>query len=111
MLNESLDGAVSPPSQPIRVLLVDDTAVVLQTLRWRLEVEPDIQVVGQATQREEALALAPAVEPDVIVLDLNLPGVTDLSLACELRWLRPQSALVILSAEAKLDRLRSALES
>jgi DNA-binding NarL/FixJ family response regulator len=59
----------------IRVMLVDDHPVVREGLRGMLEAEPDLTVVGEAGSGEEAVAQTPAVEPDVILMDLRMPGL------------------------------------
>jgi DNA-binding NarL/FixJ family response regulator len=59
----------------IRVLLVDDHAMVRQGLRGLLEAYDDIAIVGEAATGEEAVALVGEVEPDVILMDVNLPGM------------------------------------
>jgi len=83
---------------------------VRRTLSWRLGFEPDMRVVGQAACSNEALSLARSLLPDVIVLDLHMQDTNDLALERELRWMLPQSALVILTADASVDRLRRSLE-
>jgi DNA-binding NarL/FixJ family response regulator len=60
---------------PIRVLIVDDHAVVRRGLRTFLDVQDDIEVVGEAASGEECLALAATLIPDVILLDLQMPGI------------------------------------
>lgn len=59
----------------IRVLLVDDHPVVRQGLRGMLEAEPDLAVVGEAGSGDEAVTLATATGPDVILMDLRMPGL------------------------------------
>ena len=59
----------------IRVRLVDDHPVVREGLRGMLEAEPDLTVVGEAGSGAEAVAQAPVVEPDVILMDLRMPGL------------------------------------
>jgi DNA-binding NarL/FixJ family response regulator len=61
--------------QLIRVLIVDDHAVVRRGLRTFLDVQGDIEVVGEAASGEECLALAATLIPDVILLDLQMPGI------------------------------------
>ncbi|MCC3765350.1 response regulator transcription factor [Glycomyces sp. TRM65418] len=58
----------------IRVMLVDDHPVVRSGLRGMLANEPDVEVVGEAGSGDEARAAAPALEPDVILMDLRMPG-------------------------------------
>jgi two-component system, NarL family, invasion response regulator UvrY len=61
---------------PIRVLLVDDHAVVREGYRRLLEREPGIQVTGEAADAAQACAYARALQPDVVVMDIGLPGVS-----------------------------------
>ncbi len=59
---------------PIRVLIADDHPVFRFGLRALLSAEPDTQVVGEATTGDEAIELATTLQPDVILMDLNMPG-------------------------------------
>jgi DNA-binding NarL/FixJ family response regulator len=59
----------------IRVMLVDDHPVVREGLRGMLDAEPDLTVIGEAGSGEEAVALALAERPDVILMDLRMPGL------------------------------------
>ena len=60
---------------PIRVLVVDDHAVVRQGLKAFLRVQDDIEFVGEAANGDEAVTQARSVEPDVILMDLVMPGM------------------------------------
>jgi DNA-binding NarL/FixJ family response regulator len=71
--------------QPLTVLIVDDHPVVRSGLRVLLDVHDGIEVVGEAADGEQALALAAALEPDVILLDLKLPGLDGVAVLTELR--------------------------
>lgn len=62
---------------PIRILIVDDHGIVRGGLRAVLETIPDLQVVGEATGGEEAIRLAETLAPDVILMDLRMPGEID----------------------------------
>src|SRR5438445_7643898 len=84
----------------IRVLLVDDQPVVLRGLRVRFQLEPDMQVVGEASTGREALALAQTLSPDVVLLDIEMPGMDGIEATAALRVVVPQSAVVILSIHA-----------
>jgi len=81
----------------IRILLVDDQMAVRRGLRMRLALEADMLVVGEAGDAEGALALAPVVRPDVIVMDIELPQIDGITAAAGLRDLIPSAAVVILS--------------
>ena len=69
----------------ITVLIADDHPVVRQGLRVLLSLHPDIEVVGEAVDGAEAVELAAAVAPDVLLLDLKLPGLDGLAVLAELR--------------------------
>ncbi len=81
----------------IRVLLVDDQAVVRRGLRVLFHLEPDLQVVGEASTGTEALALAQSLTPDVVLMDLQMPGMDGIAATAALRRAVPQSVVVILS--------------
>ncbi len=81
----------------IRVLLVDDQPVVRRGLRVRFQLEPDMQVVGEASTGREALTLAQTLTPDVVLLDIQMPGMDGIEATAALRTIVPQSAVVILS--------------
>ena len=68
----------------IRVLLAEDQSMVLGALRALLEIEADLEVVATARTGTEALELATAQQPDVVVTDIEMPGMTGLELAAEL---------------------------
>ncbi|GMV51205.1 MAG: PAS domain S-box protein [Nitrospira sp. NTP2] len=69
------DSLPNPPSQRLRVLLVDDHAMVRQGLRSVLENYQDLEVVGEAGDGETAVSLAASLKPDVVVMDINMPRV------------------------------------
>ena len=81
----------------IRVLLVDDQSVVRRALRGRFHLEPDLEVVGEASTGSEALALAQALTPDVVLMDVEMPEMDGIEATVALRRMVPQSAIVMLS--------------
>jgi DNA-binding NarL/FixJ family response regulator len=81
---------------PITVMLVDDHALVRSAVRQALTAT-DIEVVGEAGTAEEALLLAPELAPDVLLLDLNLPGTSGLGLLRELAPRLPDTKIVMLT--------------
>jgi two-component system response regulator NreC len=74
----------------IRVLLVDDHAIVRAGIRSLLSLQPDIQVVGEASSGEEALELAERLRPDVVLMDLRLKGMSGLEAIRELKKRLPK---------------------
>lgn len=84
-------------SQAIRILLVDDHAVMRAGTRRFLEDERDFLVVGEASDGDEALELAETVEVDVVLLDINLPRVDGVKTARLLRQRRPAWRILILT--------------
>jgi len=81
----------------ITVLLVDDQAGVRRGLRMRLSREPDLVVVGEAEDSDGAIGLASALLPDVVVLDVALPGQDGVGTAEVLQTVVPGSAVVMLT--------------
>ena len=81
----------------IRLLLVDNQSVVRRGLRMRLLLEPDIQIVGEAGTGREALSLAQALSPDVVLMDVEMPDMDGISTTTTLRATVSQSAVVMLS--------------
>jgi len=69
----------------IRVLLVDDQTAIRRGLRMRLALEDDLIVVGEAADGPAALALAPELQPDVVLLDVQMPGMDGIDTAHALR--------------------------
>jgi two-component system response regulator DesR len=94
----------------IRILLAEDQAMVLGALAALLEIESDFEVVAQARTGDEALDLALRHKPDVLVTDIEMPGLTGLDIASALRDRRSTSRVIILTTFARPGYLRRALE-
>lgn len=84
----------------MRIVLADDHPIVRQGLRALLEAETDFQLVGEAGDGLEAVALVERVKPDVLVLDLMMPGLAGFEVARQTRQRSPQTRIVILSMHA-----------
>lgn len=95
----------------IRVLLVDDHALVRQGFRRILEDEPDIEVVGEAGGGLEAVELDRTLEPDVVVMDMAMPEVNGLHAAIEILRRQPARRILILSMYSDEQYVRNALEA
>jgi DNA-binding NarL/FixJ family response regulator len=81
----------------IRVLLVDDQAIVRRGLRVLFHLEPDLEVVGEASTGTEALRLARALKPDVVLMDIAMPQMDGIEATAALHKVVPQSVVVMLS--------------
>ncbi len=92
----------------IRLLLVDDQAVVRRALRGRFHLEPDLEVVGEASTGREALMLAQTLVPDVVLMDIAMPGMDGIEATATLHKTVPQSAVVILSISGDTQTLEQA---
>jgi two-component system response regulator DesR len=95
----------------IRVIIAEDQAMVLGALAALLEIESDIEVVGQARDGQQALELACSLHPDVVLADIEMPRMTGLELAAELRSRIRPPRVIILTTFARAGYLRRALES
>jgi two-component system chemotaxis response regulator CheB len=82
----------------IRVLVVDDSAMMRALLRHRLERDPDIEVVGSAANASEARQLIKALNPDVVTLDIEMPGMDGLSFLEKIMQLRPTPVILVSGA-------------
>jgi len=98
-----------PP--PIRVVIAEDQAMVLGALAALLEMEDDIRVMACAANGREALDAVIRLKPDVLVTDIEMPIMTGLALAAELRTHHPATRTVILTTFARPGYLRRALDS
>ncbi|MFB0613067.1 protein-glutamate methylesterase/protein-glutamine glutaminase [Aurantiacibacter poecillastricola] len=82
----------------IRVLIVDDSALMRKLLQTRLASEADIEVVGCACDAQEARGLIKALDPDVVTLDIEMPGMDGLSFLAKIMELRPTPVIIVSGA-------------
>src|SRR5450432_3458691 len=80
----------------ITVLIVDDHDVVRQGVRAFLEAQPDLQIVGEAASGEEAIRLTQEYIPDVVLMDLAMPGMNGVEATREVRRVSPRTQVVVL---------------
>jgi len=97
--------------RPIRVLVADDHMIVRTGIRHVLEGQAEFEVVGEAASGEEALELTPQLKPDVVLLDISMPGPSGLQVTERLRAISPGTRVLILSmydnAEYVLQSVRA----
>lgn len=94
-----------------RILLADDHAILRAGLRLLIDQQPDLAVVGEAGDGNEALAKAKQLQPDVILLDLNMPGLDGLAALHRLRHDAPDSRVLILTMHDDVSYLQEALRA
>lgn len=85
-------------SEPITVLIVDDHLLVRQGVRAFLETQPDIRVLGDAGSGHEAIQLATELVPDVVLMDLVMPGMDGVEATRLLRRTSPRSQVLVLTS-------------
>ncbi len=83
--------------QPIRLLLVDDHAVVRGGLRMLLENEPDMCIVGEASSGAEAMHMVEVLQPDLVIMDISLPDVSGIEATQRIKQARPNVGVVALT--------------
>lgn len=98
-------------SAVIRVLLVDDHELVRAGLRTFLQLQPDMAVVGEANSGEQALALVAGLAPDIVLLDLVLPGMSGVDTARRLRVAHPEVKVVVLTSFAGQESVLPAVRA
>lgn len=93
----------------IRVLLVDDFPLVREGIAAALEADPAIEVVGAADGADEGLARARELRPDVVVLDLSMPGTGGMTLLERLVAELPKTKVLVVTASEKVDNVTQAV--
>jgi two-component system, NarL family, response regulator NreC len=94
----------------MRIVLADDHAVVRSALRLLLDAEDDFQVVAEAGDVDETLRYVRGHKPDVLILDLNMPGGPALHAVPELRDASPDTGIVVLTMQPEPARAREAMQ-
>ena len=95
----------------IRVLIADDHAIVREGVKALLNLADDIEVVGEAADGREAIAQAQALEPDVAVMDIAMPGLGGLEATIEIRKQCPRTRILVLSQYEDREYVRRFLKA
>ena len=95
----------------IRVLIVDDHAVVREGLRTFLELQDDVEVIAEAADGEEAVESAQKLRPDVILMDLVMPKLDGIAAMRRLHDLLPDARVIVLTSFLDEDRLLPAIQA
>jgi len=95
----------------LRIVLADDHAIVRDGLRGLIDAQNDMEVVGAASNGEEAVRLASELKPDVLVMDVSMPGMTGIEAAKQLRQDKSKSRILALTMHEDRATLRQLLEA
>jgi DNA-binding NarL/FixJ family response regulator len=91
---------------PVRIVIVDDHAIVREGIRALLRAAPDFEVVGEGASGRDAIALAGALTPDVLLLDIAMPDLGGLEAAGEIHRQSPQTRIIVLSQYGDAEYVR-----
>ena len=97
--------------EPISIIIVDDHAVVRSGLRAYLESSPEFLVIGESESGEEAIELARQNLPDVVLMDLILPGIDGTQATCIIKRISPRTKIVVLTSSHDDELIFSAYKS
>lgn len=116
MTEQTVSSTTSTAAQPqlqdtIRVLVADDHAIVRKGICALLATEPGIEVVGEARDGNDAIAAAQRLQPDVILMDLVMPGVDGLEATRRLACCQPQARILVLTSFAGDDKIFPAIKA
>ena len=100
-----------PRPRPIRILLVDDHAMVRRGMRDFLALHDDLEVVGEAADGAEAVEQAAELRPDIVVMDLLMPGVDGIEATARIRAANPRIEVIAITSFIEEARVVAALEA
>lgn len=98
-------------AKPIRVLVVDDHAIIRKGMRAVLELVPDIEMVGEAENGKQAIKLVLELNPDVILMDLMMPEMDGIACIREVKAQRPDSRILVLTNFAGEEMIFPAIKA
>ena len=99
------------PEKKIRVLVVDDHSVVRQGLRMFLLVQPDMEMVGEAQNGREAVALVDQLAPDVVLMDLLMPQMNGIEATTAIKAAHPETQVLVLTTFLEDTRVAEAIQA
>jgi NarL family two-component system response regulator LiaR len=98
-------------SERISVLIVDDHSVVRQGVRAFLEMQPDLAIAGEAESGEQAVQLAQELIPDVVLMDLALPGIDGVEATRQIKRISPRTQVIVLTSYYEDEHVFPALRA
>jgi DNA-binding NarL/FixJ family response regulator len=94
-----------------RVLVVDDSAAFLWCVRALLESEPTIEIVGEATDGQEAILMARDLRPDLVLMDVRMPVMDGISATCQLKDEMPALTVILMTSVGAEGQAQAAIAS
>lgn len=104
-------GPAHISSEPIRVLLADDHTILRAGLRMMLSVQPDIEIVGEASDGRQAITEAQRLQPDVILMDITMPEVNGIEATFQVKKLLPETRVLVLTMHENEEYLFQTLRA
>ena len=98
-------------SQPIRVMVVDDHTLVRRGIRVFLDEHEDISVIGEAADGVKAVELVEEIKPDVVLMDLLMPGMDGIETTNRIRAIQPNLPILVLTGSAQDEKLLLAIQA
>jgi DNA-binding NarL/FixJ family response regulator len=95
----------------IRIVLADDHEVVRLGLKALIQQEPDLRVVAEAETGDEAIQIAMAHQPDIVLMDIRMPGMSGIEACAEITRILPSTRVIVLTSYAEDDLLLSAIRA
>jgi len=105
----SAQQKASEAAMRVRVLVVDDHAIMRKAICDLLSHDPTLNVICQTASGEEAVSKAEELQPDLVLLDIGLPGISGIEAARQIRNISPQSHIIFLSQYDSLQMVNEAL--
>jgi len=96
---------------PLRILIADDHAIVRQGLKLLIDSQPDMKVIAEAASGEAVLEQAAAVKPDVVIMDVSMPGINGLVATRMLKQRQPETTIVALTRHEEKTYLEELLRA
>jgi DNA-binding NarL/FixJ family response regulator len=102
---------VGPEDYKIRVVICDDHDLIRHALRNVINAEPDMEVTGEASDGEQAVAVVSRLRPDVVVMDIQMPGVSGIEATRRIKRLLPDVAILVLTVHDSKEYILRILEA
>jgi DNA-binding NarL/FixJ family response regulator len=94
---------------PIRIVVAEDHDELREVISEQFRLAPDMEIMGEARDGWEAIAAVGRLTPDILTLDLDLPGLSGLDVLSIVRWYRPTTKVIMLSGQDEEETIREAL--